>query len=272
MKKIFLLFLILSSFVFAEEARIASFNAYRLGDVEKDYKLTAQILSSFDIVGLVEVIKKEGVEKLVDELNKQSSEKWSYHISPYGVGSKKHKEYFAYIYKKNRVRFLKSVGFYKNMRSKLLREPYGANFKIGDFDFTFILVHNIYGKNIGQRKAENKQMVEVYDYFQDMDIFENDILIAGDFNLYALDSSFKNLYNHKDEITYALDTKLKTTVGYNSLANSYDNFFYSQKYTPEFIGIAGTIDFASRNPSFFRKFVSDHLPVFIVVDTLGDDD
>ncbi|WP_338978989.1 endonuclease/exonuclease/phosphatase family protein [Fusobacterium nucleatum] len=269
---IFALFFSLSTLSLADEAYIASFNILRLGAVKKDIVQTAKILKGFDIVGLVEVINRNGVEELVDELNKQSDEKWDYHISPFGVGSSKYKEYFAYIYKKDKVKFIKSEGFYKNGKSSLLREPYGATFQIGNFDFTFVLVHTIYGNNESQRKAENYKMVDVYNYFQDRDEKENDILIAGDFNLYALDESFRPLYKHADKITYAIDPAIKTTIGVKGRANSYDNFFFSQKYSQEFTGSSGALDFSGDNPKLMREIVSDHIPVFIVVETSKDDD
>ncbi|ERT41022.1 endonuclease/exonuclease/phosphatase family protein [Fusobacterium nucleatum] len=269
---IFALFFILSTLSLAAEAYIASFNILRLGAVKKDIVQTAKILKGFDIVGLVEVINRNGVEELVDELNKQSDEKWDYHISPFGVGSSKYKEYFAYIYKKDKVKFIKSEGFYKNGKSSLLREPYGATFQIGNFDFTFVLVHTIYGNNESQRKAENYKMVDVYNYFQDRDEKENDIFIAGDFNLYALDESFKPLYKHSDKITYAIDPAIKTTIGTKGRANSYDNFFFSQKYSQEFTGSSGALDFSGDNPKQMREIISDHIPVFIVVETSKDDD
>ncbi|WP_338999530.1 endonuclease/exonuclease/phosphatase family protein [Fusobacterium animalis] len=269
---IFALFFILSTLSLAAEAYIASFNILRLGAVKKDIVQTAKILKGFDIVGLVEVINRDGVEELVDELNKQSDEKWDYHISPFGVGSSKYKEYFAYVYKKDKVKFIKSEGFYKNGKSSLLREPYGATFQIGDFDFTFVLVHTIYGNNESQRKAENYKMVDVYNYFQYRDEKENDILIAGDFNLYALDESFRPLYKHADKITYAIDPAIKTTIGAKGRANSYDNFFFSQKYSQEFTGSSGALDFSGDNPKLMREIVSDHIPVFIVVETSKDDD
>lgn len=269
---IFALFFILSTLSLADEAYIASFNILRLGAAKKDMVQTAKILKGFDIVGLVEVINRDGVEELVDELNKQSDEKWDYHISPFGVGSSKYKEYFAYIYKKDKVKFIKSEGFYKNGKSSLLREPYGATFQIGNFDFTFVLVHTIYGNNESQRKAENYKMVDVYNYFQDRDEKENDILIAGDFNLYALDESFRPLYKHADKITYAIDPAIKTTIGAKGRANSYDNFFFSQKYSQEFTGSSGALDFSGDNPKLMREIVSDHIPVFIVVETSKDDD
>ena len=269
---IFALFFSLSTLSLADEAYIASFNILRLGAAKKDMVQTAKILKGFDIVGLVEVINRDGVEELVDALNKQSDEKWDYHISPFGVGSSKYKEYFAYVYKKDKVKFIKSEGFYKNGKSSLLREPYGATFQIGNFDFTFVLVHTIYGNNESQRKAENYKMVDVYNYFQDRDKKENDIFIAGDFNLYALDESFKPLYKHSDKITYAIDPAIKTTIGAKGRANSYDNFFFSQKYSQEFTGSSGALDFSGDNPKLMREIVSDHIPVFIVVETSKDDD
>ena len=269
---LFALFFSLSTLSLADEAYIASFNILRLGAVKKDIVQTAKILKGFDIVGLVEVINRDGVEELVDELNKQSDEKWDYHISPFGVGSSKYKEYFAYVYKKDKVKFIKSEGFYKNGKSSLLREPYGATFQIGNFDFTFVLVHTIYGNNESQRKAENYKMVDVYNYFQDRDEKENDILIAGDFNLYALDESFRPLYKHADKITYAIDPAIKTTIGAKGRANSYDNFFFSQKYSQEFTGSSGALDFSGDNPKLMREIISDHIPVFIVVETSKDDD
>ena len=269
---IFMIFTMFSTMSSAEEAYIASFNILRLGAAEKDMVQTAKLLQGFDLVGLVEVINKEGIEDLVDELNRQSPNTWDYHISPFGVGSSKYKEYFGYVYKKDKVKFVKSEGFYKDGKSSLLREPYGATFKIDNFDFTLVLVHTIYGNNESQRKAENFKMVEVYDYFQDKDRKENDILIAGDFNLYALDESFRPMYKHKDKITYAIDPAIKTTIGTKGRANSYDNFFFSQKYTTEFTGSSGALDFSEKDPQLMRKIISDHIPVFIVVETSRDDD
>lgn len=255
-----------------DKSYIASFNILRLGDIKKDLTFTSNLIQGFDLVGLVEVMNRKGVEDLVENLNRNTDEKWSYHISPHGVGSRKYKEYFAYVYKKNKVKFIKSEGFYKKAKSSLLREPYGATFKIGNFDFTFILVHTIYGKSKEERKVENYQMVKVYDYFQDKDKKENDILIAGDFNLYALDKSFRPLLKHRDKITYAIDPSIKTTIGHKGMANSYDNFFLSTKYTKEFTGVSGGINFAEKNPKKMRKIVSDHIPVFITVETSKDDD
>ena len=181
MKKILTIFFIFVSMaVYGSpegKAYIGSFNALRLGESKKDYKELSNILVLLDIIGLQEVSNREGVETLVDELSKNTNEKWDYHISPYPVGTKKYKEYYAYIWKKDKVNFIKPRGFYKDKGDKFIREPYGADFKIGEFDFTFIIIHAVYGKNKSVRIAEAMNLPKVYDYFQNLDEKENDMIL-----------------------------------------------------------------------------------------------
>ncbi|MEG1807618.1 MAG: endonuclease/exonuclease/phosphatase family protein [Cetobacterium sp.] len=278
-RKLLLIFIVLNFFtlLFSDEkpltqAYIASFNTLRLGKGDKDYTHLAKSVEPFDIVGLVEVMNKKGVHKLLSEIEKVSDDKWSYFIAPYPVGTDEYKEYYAYIYKKDKVEFIKSEGYYPDPGDKFIREPFGATFKIGNFDFTFVLLHSIYGKKVSQRQFEANQLVNVYNYFQDLDGQENDILIGGDFNLSANDSAFKNLLAHKDKIVYTLDPSIKTTIGTKGFANSYDNIFLSKKYTQEFKGKSGALDITKEDYIKTRKEVSDHLPIFLIVDTEHDDD
>ncbi|MDX8335491.1 endonuclease/exonuclease/phosphatase family protein [Cetobacterium sp. C33] len=255
-----------------EKAYIGSFNTLRLGKNQKDYEHLARSIEAFDIVGLVEVMNKSGLYKLLSEVQKISNSKWGYEISPYPVGTDEYKEYYAFLYKKDKVKFIKSEGFYPDEKDEFIREPYGATFKINNFDFTFVLIHSIYGKKVSQRQYEASKIIDVYNYFQNLDPNESDILIGGDFNLPANDSSFENLLSHKDEIIYSLDPSIKTTIGTKGFANSYDNIFLSKKYTQEFKGNSGALDITRNDFIKTRKEVSDHLPIFIVVDTDFDDD
>ena len=264
--------LLLSAETPVSQAYIATFNTLRLGKGVKDYSHLAKSVEPFDIIGLVEVMNKKGVHKLLSEIEKISDEKWGYFISPYPVGTDEYKEYYAYIYKKNRVEFIRSDGFYPDFEDKFIREPFGATFKIENFDFTYVLLHSIYGKKISQRQFEANQLIDVYTYFQNLDEKENDILIGGDFNLSANDPSFKNFLSHEDEIIYALDPSIKTTIGTKGFANSYDNIFLSKKYTQEFKGRSGALDITRGDFIKTRKEVSDHLPIFLIVDTEYDDD
>lgn len=275
MKKIgniVLVFFLLSFGVLSSTANIASFNALRLGNSQKNYPMTASVLADFDLIGLQEVMNQKGVEKLVYFLEKETKEKWDYHISPYSVGESSYKEYYAYIWKTNKVTFLQERGFYTSEFKEFSREPYGADFKIGEFDFTYVLIHIVFGKDESRRRGEIFKMHKVYDYFQDMDSNENDIIIAGDFNMPALDESFENLLKHKDEIIYIIDPIMKTTLGKSGLSSSYDNIFLSNIHIQEFTGYSGSIDFTEGKYDDRKKNISDHLPIFFQVDTSVDDD
>ncbi len=276
MKKIVLyIFLIFSVFSYSApegKAYVASFNALRLGETQKNYKEMSYILVMLDIIGLTEVSNRKGVETLVDELEKYTHEKWDYHISPYPVGTRKYKEYYAYIWKRDKVDFVQSRGFYNDKGDKFIREPYGADFKIGEFDFTFVIIHSIYGKNKSVRIAEAMNLDRVYDYFQNLDEKENDILIGGDFNLSVRSEGFNNLLNHKDRIVNCISPNMKTTIGTKGYANQYDNIFISEIYTKEYTGNSGGIDTANGRYKETRETISDHIPVFIEVDITEDDD
>ncbi|MGL5797495.1 MAG: endonuclease/exonuclease/phosphatase family protein [Cetobacterium sp.] len=275
--KIFL-FLLLSLSTFSVDieknntAYIGAFNTLRLGKGTKDYAHLAKSIEPFDIVGLVEVMDKKGLYKLLSEVEKISDSKWGYEISSYPVGTDQYKEYYAFLYKKSKVKFIKSNGYFPDDKDDFIREPYGATFKINNFDFTYVLIHSIYGKKVSQRQFEANKIVDVYNYFQDLDSSENDILIGGDFNLPANDSAFSRLLNHSDNIVFTLDPSIKTTIGTKGFANSYDNIFISKKYTTEFKGKSGAIDITRGDYIKTRKDVSDHIPIFIIVDTEFDDD
>lgn len=280
MKKI-LIFILLTFSFYSETMVLASFNSLHLGWDGKNYYETAKFLSLFDIVSLQEVMKKEGIIKLTKTLEEISNEKWAYHLSPYPVGnSEKYGEYYAFIYKKDKVVFVKSLGYYKETKNEFIREPYGAMFKADKFDFILVNNHLLFGEKKEDRQNEARELYKVYDYFQNIDLIENDVILLGDFNLPAYDSSFKNLFKHKDEIYYAIDPKYKTTIGKDSLANAYDNFFYSFKYTKEYTGNNGTYDFTEDYKNSYgsgrfaklRKEISDHIPVFMEFETNKDDD
>lgn len=265
----FILFFIILNFLFGgnDTGLIASFNILKLGENKKDYYQISKILSKFDIIGLQEVMNEGSLKRLKQNLENVSNEKWEYHISEYSVGNSDYKEYYAYIWKKDRVSLEKIFGFYKEKNKyDFTREPYGVKFKIGKFDFIYVLAHSVYGKRERERILEAARYILVYEYFYNIDPLENDIIIAGDFNLPADNMGFRKLLKHKNQIEYVLDPKTDlTTIGKNNLVNSYDNFFVSRKYTKEFTGRYGVYNYIKNNYEDIRKYISDHLPVFIEV-------
>ncbi|MEI6857305.1 endonuclease/exonuclease/phosphatase family protein [Psychrilyobacter sp.] len=278
--KLIAIFIITSIFTFGGTANIASFNTLHLG-WKSDYRQEkiegiASIISLFDLVGIQEIMKKDAVKKLIYELKAQTGVEWKYHISPYAVGSKKYREYFAYVYRIDRVKLLKKGKFYpeENRGKNFMREPYGAKFQMGDFEFTYVLVHSIFGKKTTERQLEAMQMIDVYDWFKeeyDKDAEENIVIIGGDFNIPSYDHAFSGFLEHRDLIVDAIPPNQKTTIGKNGLASSYDHIFYPYELMRGwYTGRNGVVDFTDNNHREIRKVISDHLPVFIEVNTKKD--
>lgn len=258
-----------------EPGIIASFNSLHLGWKGKNYEKTAEILQKYDLIGLQEVMKPIGVQLLSEKLRDLTKTLWKYHISEKKVGTARYKEYYAYIWQAEKVTLVRSLGFYDEIKnSDFIREPYGCIFRIGKFDFTFVLCHLLFSTKKARRE-EAKRLPGVYEFFQNKNGDEQDVIIAGDFNLPSNDKSFDTLYQHPDEIIYGVHHLEKTTLGKGgSLASSYDNFFFSSRFTREIICIYVDdyfehIDISSKEA---RKGVSDHLPIFFLSYTEKDDD
>lgn len=273
-KLIVVFMIIFTTVIFGKDiAVVGSFNTLHLGWSGKDYDKAGQIVAMFDIVALQEVMSESGLQELKTETEKYSKAKWEYLISDSAVGTDKYHEFYAFMYRKDRVKLIKKHGFYKEKSdSDFAREPFGAEFKIGKFDFTFVTVHLTFGDEKSDRQKEAIILGDVYDYFQKINGTEQDVILCGDFNIPAYDDSFKPLLKHKDNIYYGIDPTVKTTIGKKGLSSSYDNMFYSYKYTKEYTGNSGAFDFTEGNYKEVRKKISDHLPVFMEFNTEKDDD
>ncbi len=269
MRYIILFFILFSSLFPENTVLIASFNTLRLGKNKKDYYQVSKVLSKFDLVGLQEVMNENGLKILKGNLEKITGKKWEYHISEKPAGSGEYKEYFAYIWQKEKVSLKEPAGYYQEEKpSDFEREPYGVWFKAGEFDFVYVLAHSVYGKKERERILEASRYILVYNFFRKMVPLEKDVIIAGDFNLPANNRGFRKLTVHPEQIEYVLnpDEDL-TTLGKKSLVNSYDNFFISRKHTKEFTGRYGVYNYIKNNYEEIKTYISDHLPIYIEINT-----
>ena len=97
-------------------------------------------------------------------------------------------------------------------KDDFMRDPYWATFRAGEFDFSVIAVHVIWGERVAQRKAEVRALADVYKYVQAANGAEEDVLLVGDFNRNPTDTesyrpimtipSMTRLYPVSPEITH----------------------------------------------------------------------
>lgn len=273
MKKIYIILLLfISTLCFSQTndgtAFISSYNAKRLGHGKKDYVGMAAIISKSDVVGLIEVMNQAGVDELIYALIKTTNEPWGMIVSERSAGSARYKEYFAFVWKKSRVSLVRSFGFYKEVaESDFAREPYGVELKVDNYVFTYVLCHIIWGTSEQRRVDEIKLLPKVYVYFQAMNGSNNDVYIAGDFNMEPKKPVWSIVNNSVDNIHNLIRTTQKTTVGMSGLVSSYDNIFISEYSEPELV-LAGVLQIpVGISRENYREMVSDHLPVYVIIDT-----
>lgn len=248
---------------------VATLNTLHLGYVnEKDMPALACIASHFDLLGLEEVEQPEGVAQLELEVERLTGEAWSSHVSPHAVGNDNGREYYGFLWRDAEVTMTAALGFYPDAADVLKREPYGASFRMGAFDFSYVVFHLQYGQTISTRRAEAAELANVYAYFQAANGSESDVLIGGDFNLAGNDPAFTLV--GVDGISYVTDPEQRTSIGTFGLANSFDNIFYTAS-TRELYA-SGAHDYTMANWSEVVVSVTDHIPVWAAFDTSSDDD
>jgi deoxyribonuclease-1-like protein len=179
------------------------------------------------------------------------------------------KERYAFFYNADKV-FWKDVSFtVADPEDQFIREPFGALFQAGAFDFYAVTVHSIFGDSIRLRRAEAALLDDVYRAVQDRD-GENDVLLLGDFNLPPEDDGFAELRTVTG--IFPLNSTRPTTIR-DSL---YDNIWMQSQYCGEFTGDWGVFSFDEllygNDDKAASLAVSDHRPLWARFDTAGPDD
>lgn len=240
--------------------KIASFNI-RFFSIEnrdtEDFEYIAKILSKFDVIAIQELEDVEALERTMQFMRGYS----------YKVSDKVGRERYAFVYNK-RVRPLEEGRIYGS-GGKFIRDPYYATFRAGNFDFTLITVHILYGESEEARRPEVRELAKVYEYIQGKDPSENDIILLGDFNLPPTDEAFMDLKSIPSMI-HLVKSPEKTTISDKSLL---DNIWFQRKYVREYSGRYGVYEF-DRNFRSKRQArrISDHRPVWAEFKINRDDD
>lgn len=278
---------------------VAFFNAMRFGHSGsccKDIGQFAEVFEAYDLIGLGEVMRNTGecssyvsgelghLTALVSNLQTKTGHPWAFVVSPTSVGSGSYKEYYAFVYRTDRVEPTSGGAFYPDPFEEFERPPFFVSFRAGDFDFTAILVHIYWGDGAQDPIDEVAALNGVWSYVQELDPSENDILLMGDFNVDTpTATAFGNLLAAGvDPLLHGSDVLTTYSSGTSAIgANWYDNIWTDFAYTDhEFTRMSG-VDYLHMR--FFldsswphlevRDHLSDHCPVwaqfFIAA---GDDD
>lgn len=251
---------------------IASFNIRIYSNSSRDDEelgYIADILQKYDLIAIQELRDEEVLQRTVDILKARGTE-CGYEISePVGKGVK---ERYAFLYRKDKVNTVCMGKLYQEQNDEFIREPFYATFKAGNFDFTLITIHVLYGSSKTARRLEIRELTTVYNRVQNEDPTEQDIIILGDFNFTPDDEGFDNLKTIPT-MTFLIEPPNKTTITDTSL---YDNFWFQNEYLSEYNQNSGIDMFDeimfNNDDTKAKLTVSDHRPIWAEFDITQPDD
>ena len=259
------------------ELRLATWNIRIMSDKSRtDTELSqiAKTLADYDFIAIVE-LRDETVLKRTQRILAQMGKAYDYQFSP-AVG-RGVKERYAFLYKPERVSVVREGELYPDAvddKDDFMRDPYWATFRAGDFDFSIIAVHVVWGEEVADRKAEVKALADVYRYVQGANGDEDDVLLVGDFNLNPNDEESYSQIMAIPSMTRVFELPQKSHIRDTSL---YDNIFFQTDFVKEYLGRSGIdkfdeTDFGNDDKAA-NLAVSDHRPIWAVFGTnLEDDD
>ena len=261
------------------ELKLAAWNIRILSDRSRDdaeLHQIAQTLIDYDFIAISE-LRDETVLKRIQRILSESGAEYGYLISdPIGREGSPHKERYAFLYYKGLVRVVQDGAFYPDAadgEDDFVRDPYWASFRAGKFDFSVIVVHVVWGKRVGPRKAEVRALADVYRYVQESNGDEDDVLLVGDFNRNPTDAEAYSRIMAIPSMTRLFQFPQKSHIKDSSL---YDNIFFQKDTVTEYLGRYGIdrfdeTDFVNDDKAA-NLAVSDHRPVWAVFSLKLDDD
>ncbi len=266
--------------------RLASWNTLHLGwNNGKDLNKLAWVLTRYDVIALQEVMKTSGsrdplaalkaVEERVESL---TGAPWAYQATSDAIGRRTYREYYAVLYREDRVAFAGEAAVFPDPEDVFIREPFYASFRAGNFDFTLITIHAI-GPGEETLDDEIAALRDVFAQVQGQSACEDDVILVGDFNTPAKSRDWSALRG-LPTVVNLIPATTKTSIGTRGMSKSYDNIWLQERHTAyEFTGRAGAYPFFedlypnAENPyRIARKEVSDHVPVWAEFATDRPDD
>ena len=203
--------------------RLAAWNIRIFSDgsrTDEELHHIATVLRNYDFIAIVE-LRDEVVLMRTEAILQGMGRDYDYVMSP-PVGAKV-KERYAFLFDPQIVRIIEDGELFPDPNDAFLREPYFATFKAGEFDFTAIAMHVIWGDSVNQRRQEVQELADVYQTVQDADDAEQDVILLGDFNRNPDDQSAYGPLLSIPSMGHLFQLPQKSHIKDTSL---YDNIFF----------------------------------------------
>lgn len=280
-----------------ETLNIATWNIREFGKKPREkasIHYIAEILSNFDLIAITELRENLGD---LNKVMKILGPYWKVIFSDTNMDRGGNKERIGYLYDKRVVVFTGLAAEADPIRKKdrktgeylpeitWWRSPYMASFRAGRFDFVLLTAHIRWGSGDIDRYDPLLQLAEwVEKRRKSKHVVDKDIIVMGDFNIPKVDDKlFKAITSRGLQIPKVL----RGAHGSNLAKNKrYDQIFYYRRHTKNFKDVGGVLDFykgkwralypkkqfPNLDKQKFTFQMSDHLPLWVQLDTWTDDE
>lgn len=253
--------------------RLASWNIRIFSNDSRDddeLKLICQNIIDYDLIALIE-LRDEAILQRTEAMLKTMGKDYEHQISDeVGRGVK---ERYALLYDVSKVEVINPGRIFPDPDDYFIREPYYASFRSGEFDFTIVVTHIIWGDSVRARREEILKLADVYEQIQETDPSEQDIILVGDFNREPDDEKSFEKLKAIPSMAFLFDLPQKTII---EDTNLYDNIWFQSDYVREYNGTNGIDKFDEtdfgNNDAAARMAISDHRPVWAEFSTRRQDD
>jgi endonuclease/exonuclease/phosphatase family metal-dependent hydrolase len=247
----------------------------------------AEILGQFDLIAVTEV--RDNLSDLAEVLGILGPY-WKAVYSDFIRDAGGNRERVAYVYDKRAVAFTglaaeadaprkkdRKTGEYVP-RLSWWRSPYIASFRAGNFDFILLAAHIRWGSGNKARIQPLKLLAEWVDKRRrDRNVVDKDIIVMGDFNIPKIDDE---LFRAVTSRGLRIPEALRGLEHGSNLARDkrYDQILHYPVHSRCFTDKAGVLDFytggiaglypgAGLDRDRFTYELSDHLPLWVQLDT-----
>jgi len=255
----------------------------------------AEILSQFDLIGITEVRDDlTDLSRVMTILGPY----WHVVFSDFNTDPAGNRERIAYLYDKRAVAFTGLAAEADPPRKKnrktgeyepeitWWRSPFMASFSAGNFDFILLTAHIRWGDDENSRIPPLTHLAEwIEKRRKEKHVVDKDIILMGDFNIPKVDD---DLYRAITSKGLTIPDVLRGTEHGSNLARNkrYDQILHYHRHTKTFKDVGGVLDFYCNDwrPLFpiedfpnmsdndFTYQLSDHLALWVQLDTWIDDE